>query len=117
MVLVVLSETPDRTQRMSTLAAVYRETSSWRWPLFLFAYMTALAWLGSLVVSVRNDAGVPITGVVVASNGTDGAGGGGVTGVATTATPGLVTVCVTYPVFVPVTITAMVVPWSPSCTR
>jgi len=37
-------------QCMSTLAAVYRETSSWRWPLFLFAYMTALAWLASLVV-------------------------------------------------------------------
>ncbi len=58
-----------------------------------------------------------ITGVVVASNGTDGAGGGGVTGVATTATPGLVTVCVTYPVFVPVTATEMLVPTSLATTR
>jgi ferrous iron transport protein B len=32
-------------QCMSTLAVVRRETASWRWPLFLFAYMTALAWI------------------------------------------------------------------------
>jgi len=31
-------------QCMSTLAAVKRETSSYRWPLFMFAYMTVLAW-------------------------------------------------------------------------
>jgi ferrous iron transport protein B len=37
-------------QCMSTLAAVRRETRSWRWPLFLFSYMTALAWLASFVV-------------------------------------------------------------------
>lgn len=37
-------------QCMSTLAAVYREMRSWRWPLFLFAYMTALAWVASFVV-------------------------------------------------------------------
>ncbi|MCB9914523.1 MAG: ferrous iron transport protein B [Planctomycetes bacterium] len=37
-------------QCMSTLAAVKRETASWRWPLFLFAYMTALAWVASFVV-------------------------------------------------------------------
>jgi ferrous iron transport protein B len=37
-------------QCMSTLAAVYRETKSWRWPAFLFAYMTALAWVASFVV-------------------------------------------------------------------
>jgi ferrous iron transport protein B len=37
-------------QCMSTLAAVYRETRSWRWPVFMFAYMTALAWLASFVV-------------------------------------------------------------------
>ena len=36
-------------QCMSTLAAVYRETASWRWPLFLFVYMTALAWILSFV--------------------------------------------------------------------
>ena len=37
-------------QCMSTLAAVYRETHSWRWPTFLFFYMTALAWLASFAV-------------------------------------------------------------------
>lgn len=37
-------------QCMSTLAVVRRETNSWRWPLFQFAYMSALAYLGSLVV-------------------------------------------------------------------
>jgi ferrous iron transport protein B len=29
---------------------VRRETKSWRWPAFLFAYMTALAYLASLLV-------------------------------------------------------------------
>lgn len=37
-------------QCMSTLAVVKRETNSWRWPLVMMAYMTALAYLGSLVV-------------------------------------------------------------------
>ncbi len=37
-------------QCMSTLAAVYRETKSWRWPLFLFTYMTVLAWIASFAV-------------------------------------------------------------------
>jgi ferrous iron transport protein B len=37
-------------QCMSTLAAVRRETASWRWPAFLFVYMTALAWVASFVV-------------------------------------------------------------------
>ena len=37
-------------QCMSTLAAVRRETATWRWPAFLFVYMTALAWVASLVV-------------------------------------------------------------------
>jgi ferrous iron transport protein B len=37
-------------QCMSTLAVVKRETRSWRWPSFLFAYMTALAWLASFAV-------------------------------------------------------------------
>lgn len=37
-------------QCMSTLAAVYRETKGLRWPAFLFAYMTTLAWLASLIV-------------------------------------------------------------------
>ncbi|RKY19900.1 MAG: ferrous iron transport protein B [Planctomycetota bacterium] len=37
-------------QCMSTLAVVKRETQSWRWPLFLFSYMTALAWIASFAV-------------------------------------------------------------------
>ncbi len=37
-------------QCMSTLAVVRRETASWRWPLFLFAYMTALAWVAGVAV-------------------------------------------------------------------
>jgi ferrous iron transport protein B len=37
-------------QCMSTLAVVRRETGSWRWPAFLFAYMTVLAWLASFAV-------------------------------------------------------------------
>jgi ferrous iron transport protein B len=37
-------------QCMSTLAAVKRETRSWRWPLFLVGYMSALAWLGACAV-------------------------------------------------------------------
>jgi ferrous iron transport protein B len=37
-------------QCMATLAVIKRETNSWRWPLFVFAYMTVLAWIGSFVV-------------------------------------------------------------------
>ncbi|MBM3984857.1 MAG: ferrous iron transport protein B, partial [Planctomycetes bacterium] len=37
-------------QCMSTLAVVRRETASWRWPAFLFTYMTVLAWLASFAV-------------------------------------------------------------------
>ncbi len=37
-------------QCMSTLAVVKRETRTWRWPAFLFAYMTALDWVASFVV-------------------------------------------------------------------
>jgi ferrous iron transport protein B len=37
-------------QCMSTLAVVRRETRSWRWPVFLFGYMTALAWVASFVI-------------------------------------------------------------------
>ena len=37
-------------QCMSTLAVVRRESGSWRWPLLLFAYMTALAWITSFLV-------------------------------------------------------------------
>jgi ferrous iron transport protein B len=37
-------------QCMSTLAVVRRETQSWRWPAFMFAYMTTLAWVTSFIV-------------------------------------------------------------------
>ncbi len=37
-------------QCISTLAVARRETRSWRWPMFMFAYMTCLAYLGALVV-------------------------------------------------------------------
>ena len=37
-------------QCMSTLAVVRRESKSWRWPIFLFTYMTILAWVVSFCV-------------------------------------------------------------------
>jgi len=37
-------------QCMSTIAVVKRETRSWRWPVFLFAYTGALAWLCAFAV-------------------------------------------------------------------
>jgi ferrous iron transport protein B len=35
-------------QCAATLAVIRRETNSWRWPAFTFAYMTTLAYLGAL---------------------------------------------------------------------
>jgi len=35
-------------QCFSTLVTIKRETNSWRWPVFTFAYMTALAYAGAL---------------------------------------------------------------------
>jgi ferrous iron transport protein B len=37
-------------QCASTLAVIRRETGSWRWPAFTFAYMTLLAYVAALVV-------------------------------------------------------------------
>jgi len=37
-------------QCMSTLAIVKRETRSWKWPVIQFVYMTALAYVMSLIV-------------------------------------------------------------------
>jgi ferrous iron transport protein B len=37
-------------QCVSTLAVVKRETRSYRWPVFLFSYMTVLAWLASCTI-------------------------------------------------------------------
>lgn len=36
-------------QCMSTVAVVYRETKSWKWPMIQLVYMTALAYLASLL--------------------------------------------------------------------
>jgi ferrous iron transport protein B len=36
-------------QCMSTVAIVRRETNSWRWPLFMVAYMTVLAYIASFI--------------------------------------------------------------------
>jgi ferrous iron transport protein B len=37
-------------QCMSTIAVVRRESGSWKWPVFLFSYMTVLAYMASLAV-------------------------------------------------------------------
>jgi ferrous iron transport protein B len=37
-------------QCMATLATVRKETGSWRWPIFLFTYMTVLAYSASVAV-------------------------------------------------------------------
>ena len=36
-------------QCMSTVAVVYRETKSWKWPMIQLVYMTVLAYVASLV--------------------------------------------------------------------
>lgn len=36
-------------QCMSTIAVVCRETNSWRWPIFMTAYMTGLAYVAALI--------------------------------------------------------------------
>lgn len=38
-------------QCMATLAAVKRETNSWKWATFMFVYMTGLAYLGAVFVN------------------------------------------------------------------
>ncbi len=37
-------------QCAATLAVIRRETNSYRWPIFTFAYMTTLAYVGALIV-------------------------------------------------------------------
>lgn len=37
-------------QCISTVAVVYRETKSWKWPVIQLSYMTALAYFASLIV-------------------------------------------------------------------
>jgi ferrous iron transport protein B len=36
-------------QCAATLAVMRRETNSWRWPVFVFSYMTAMAYVGAMV--------------------------------------------------------------------
>jgi len=36
-------------QCISTLMVIKRETNTWRWPIFCFVYMTALAWVGAFL--------------------------------------------------------------------
>jgi ferrous iron transport protein B len=38
-------------QCSSTLAAIKRETNSWKWPVFAFTYMTALAYIAAVVIN------------------------------------------------------------------
>ena len=38
------------SQCAGTLAAIRRETHSWKWPLFTFAYMTVLAWIVAVAI-------------------------------------------------------------------
>ncbi len=38
------------SQCAGTLAAIRRETNSWRWPVFTFVYMTVLAWLAAVTI-------------------------------------------------------------------
>jgi ferrous iron transport protein B len=37
-------------QCLSTLAVLRKETNGWRWPVFVFVYMTALAWISAFIV-------------------------------------------------------------------
>jgi len=37
-------------QCAATLATIRRETNSWRWPVFAWAYMTSLGYLGALLI-------------------------------------------------------------------
>ena len=37
-------------QCAATLAVIKRETNTWRWPVFAWAYMTALGYLGALLI-------------------------------------------------------------------
>jgi ferrous iron transporter FeoB len=38
------------SQCAATLAAIRRETHSWRWPIFTFSYMSLLAWLAAVAI-------------------------------------------------------------------
>ena len=36
-------------QCMSTVAIVYRETKSWKWPIIQLSYMTLMAYVAGLI--------------------------------------------------------------------
>lgn len=38
-------------QCMATLAAIKRETNTWKWPIFVFSYMTILAYLAAVLIN------------------------------------------------------------------
>jgi ferrous iron transport protein B len=46
-------------QCMATFAIIKKETHSWRWPVFMVVYMTAIAYVAALVV---NQAGMMLYG-------------------------------------------------------
>ncbi|MBC8064233.1 MAG: hypothetical protein H7Y17_05340, partial [Chlorobia bacterium] len=35
----------------ATLAAIKRETNSWKWPVFVFFYMTSLAYVAAVIIN------------------------------------------------------------------
>ena len=37
-------------QCAATLAVIYRETNSWRWPVFAWLYMSTIGYLGAFTV-------------------------------------------------------------------
>ncbi|MBT8442045.1 MAG: ferrous iron transporter B, partial [Gammaproteobacteria bacterium] len=37
-------------QCVATMAVIYRETNSWRWPIFAWTYMTGIGYLGALLI-------------------------------------------------------------------
>jgi ferrous iron transport protein B len=51
-------------QCMSTLAVVYKETNTWRWPLFMFVYLTGSAFLVAYLVQVMARWGVIAGGTI-----------------------------------------------------
>ncbi|RYG32796.1 ferrous iron transporter B, partial [bacterium] len=43
-------------QCMATLATVKRETNSWKWPVFMFVYMTGLAYIAAVAIHMLGQA-------------------------------------------------------------
>ena len=37
-------------QCAATIAVIYRETYTWRWPFFAWCYMTGVGYLGALLI-------------------------------------------------------------------